>query len=311
MKIQQFIFIILYIILAIPGQGIAQEMQESAEISLEAYSDAFQEHFFGALKEKAVENYEKAINLLLECKKLEPENAVVDYELGKNHFALRQYPQAETYFKKATTKAPENIWYSEALFNTYKTQQNITEVVKIGKQLAQKHHKYKERMVLFYAQHKKYKEALQLLDELDQTLGSSTQRKYQRIRYQALMNVKSHNQTANAEERETSKDNPLTAINNKIATYQNASDYKGLLKFIDEVLEMYPSQATLYYVKGKTLNSLKKYAEAIVSLKMALDFIVEDTALENNIYKALVLAHQATGNTKKAQEYSRKIKSKA
>lgn len=311
MKIQQYIFIISYIVFAIPGQGIAQEMQESAEISLEVYSDAFQEHFFGALKEKAVENYEKAINLLLECKKLEPENAIIDYELGKNYFALKQYPQAERYFKKATARAPENVWYSEALFNTYKTQQNVVEAIKIGKQLAQKHHKYKERMAVFYAQHKKYKEALQILDELDQTLGSSTQRKYQRIRYQALMNVKNHNRTANTEEKESPENNPLTAINNKIATYQNASDYKGLLKFIDEVLEMYPSQATFYYVKGKTLNHLKKYAQAVTSLEMALDFIVDDTALENNIYKALVLAHQATGNTKKAQEYGGKIKSKA
>lgn len=45
-----------------PYQACAQE-EESAEISLELYSDEFQEYFFEALKQKGIENYDKAINL--------------------------------------------------------------------------------------------------------------------------------------------------------------------------------------------------------------------------------------------------------
>lgn len=308
MNVKQHLIILLCGMLVFSGQSVAQE-EESAEISLEAYSDAFQEHFFGALKEKAVENYEKAINLLLECKKLEPGHAVIDYELGKNHFALNQYPQAENYFKSAVAKAPDNLWYSESLFNTYKAQHNTAEAIKIGKQLAQKHHKYKAFMARFYAEHKDYEEAIRLLDELDEALGASTQRKNQRIRYQTLMNVKENNQTATEEN--IQKNNPLNAINNTIEAYQKAADYNGLLVFIDEVLETYPSQSKFYYIKGNALNHLKKYTEAVTVLETALDFIVDDIVLENNIYKEFVLAYQAMGNTKKAEEYGRKLKNKA
>lgn len=62
-----------------PYQACAQE-EESAEISLELYSDEFQEYFFEALKQKGIENYDKAINLLIKCKKLQPLETAVDYD---------------------------------------------------------------------------------------------------------------------------------------------------------------------------------------------------------------------------------------
>ena len=50
----------------------AQEEQESAEVYLEEYTDEFQENFFEALKQKGIQNYDRAVDLFLKCKQLEP-----------------------------------------------------------------------------------------------------------------------------------------------------------------------------------------------------------------------------------------------
>ncbi len=305
MKIKLHIIIILFGMFIFPGTHLAQE-KESAEISLEAYSDAFQEHFFGALKEKAVENYEKAINLLLECKNIQPENVVVDYELGKNHLALGKYYEAERYIKNALAKEPGNIWYKEALFNVYSASNNTAKAIATGKQLAREHSKYKERLIQLYARTRNYKEAIVLLDELDAAQGISSRRKRQRTRYQSMLTVTGTKSTP--VENQTS--NPLTAIDSKINNYQKVLDYKGLLTYVDEVLETYPAQSKFYYIKGKALNQLKKHTEATTVLETALDFLVDDSVLKSNIYKELVLAYQAKGNTKKVQEYSKKLKNR-
>ena len=58
----------VFTLFALPIQGKAQQrdmnIEDSSEVFLEEYSDTFQENFFEALKQKGIENYDKAINLL-------------------------------------------------------------------------------------------------------------------------------------------------------------------------------------------------------------------------------------------------------
>jgi len=298
--------IILFGLLLLPARYSAQD-QESAEISLEAHSDAFQEHFFGALKEKAVENYEKAINLLLECKKLQPGNEVIDHELSKNHLALRHYDEAKRYVETALAKDPANLWYKETLFHIYDAQNNSAEALSLGKQLAPHHPAFKENLIALYEKTGNYKEALHLLETLKATRGLTNAQREQHARYQDLINGKQNKEVA-ARPDSPQATGPFTAIQNKIDSYQASGDYGALLSYIEETLETYPAQSTFYYVKGKTLNHLKKHNEAITVLETALDFWVEDTTLRNNIYKELMLAYQASGNTEKAAEYGKKLK---
>ena len=96
--------------------SIAQE-EESAELYLEDYKDEFQEVFFEALKQKGIENYDKAINLFLDCKRLEPENTVVDYELAKVYLLENNYVSALEYSLESVVSEPENYWYLNMLID--------------------------------------------------------------------------------------------------------------------------------------------------------------------------------------------------
>ena len=82
--------------------------------------DVFENHFYEALKHKATENYDLAINELNKCLSKSPENETVFYELGKNYFYSKNYTEAKTYFEKAVEKSPINRWFLDALFETEK-----------------------------------------------------------------------------------------------------------------------------------------------------------------------------------------------
>ena len=98
------------------------DIDESAEVFLEDYSDAFQENFFEALKQKGIENYDKAINLLLECKLIDATNSVVDHELAKVYLVDKQYAMAQDYAISALLSEPENLWYLNTLVSTIQMQ---------------------------------------------------------------------------------------------------------------------------------------------------------------------------------------------
>ena len=75
------------------GMVRAQE-EESSELFTESYTDQFQEAFFEALKQKGIENYDRAEELMLEAKKYDPNNLVVDYELARILILAQDYNRA-------------------------------------------------------------------------------------------------------------------------------------------------------------------------------------------------------------------------
>lgn len=158
-----------------PYQACAQE-EESAEISLELYSDEFQEYFFEALKQKGIENYDKAINLLIKCKKLQPLETAVDYELGINYFALKKFDEAAVYLFKAVEYNPDNYWYLDQLFKTYETIEGTSKAMEMVENLAKKSDIHKEQLLNLYLNRGFAKEALLLLNTLGDMNGKSSKR---------------------------------------------------------------------------------------------------------------------------------------
>ena len=75
----------------------------------------FRKFFLKPLKQKGIENYDKAANLLLKCKQLDESNRVVDHELAKVYLKSRQYPLAEEYALTALNDEPGNLWYADTL----------------------------------------------------------------------------------------------------------------------------------------------------------------------------------------------------
>ena len=116
---------------------------------IEEYSEEFQESFFEALKQKGIENYDKAINSLLECKRIDTNNTAIDHELAKVYFAIKEYVLAQEYAIATVNSNPENIWYLHTLLKILQWQGNT--IITLQHTIPYKNIKLRENLELIKA----------------------------------------------------------------------------------------------------------------------------------------------------------------
>lgn len=162
--------------------------------------DQFQESYFESLKHKGMENYDKAILSLEKCLKLQPENAIVYHELGKNYFFEKDYINAEKSFLKATQLDTKNKWYLIDLYEVYYQTKNYNQGLQIVLKIIPFDKNYKEDLVSLYMYTQQYEKALVLINELDENVGKTELRDRYRLEIssQAKTNLTDKNELEKA-----------------------------------------------------------------------------------------------------------------
>ncbi len=289
------------------GLGMAQDqeinIEDSAEVFLEEYSDAFQENFFEALKQKGIENYDKAINLLLECKLIDSTSHVVDYELAKVYLLDEQYIAAQEYAIAALLSVPTNLWYLNTLVTCIQMQGSSLDQTNLN--IPFENNKLKENLALIYFKQKNYQKALTVLTDIKKsafTKDLSTKIK-DSISKLEVKKSKEEVPAPNA-----IKANPLEELKAQMAELMVQNKIPELVARSEEAIENYPSQPYFYYINGYALNKSTRHKEAVGILEAALDYMLDDVPLLNKIYQELVDAHTALNNSSEANTYLRMIK---
>lgn len=281
----------------------AQEEQESAEVYLEEYTDEFQENFFEALKQKGIQNYDRAVDLFLKCKQLEPNNSVVDYELAKAYMLDKKYVQAQDYAVAALLSEPTDYWYLDNLLTILDKQGSPIESIK--PRIPYQNKKLQQNMAVSLFKMKKYREASKVLDDLESSqLKSDLKEKIG----DSLQKEKQPDAAPIAESREN-PDDPLAQQRAQMEQLIEASDFKKLLKDSQEALDTYPLQPYFYYAYGIALNNTGNPNKGVEVLESGLDYLLDDDSLKNKIYRQLSEGYSKIGNTQKANEYLNKINS--
>ena len=175
-------------LLVFMSQTILVWSQEPDDIALE--NDEFQIYFYESLKQKGIENYDKAITALNRCEKLQPSNAVVFFELGKNYFLQKEYVNAYSNFEKATQLDPSNRWYWAGLYDVSYAKQDYENAIIYLQKLITFKKEYKEELVTLYMYSQKFDEALKLIDELTGTVGKSVTREQYRAQIMSMTQYK-------------------------------------------------------------------------------------------------------------------------
>jgi tetratricopeptide (TPR) repeat protein len=161
---------------SLTGPLAVYAQQEPEDIAL-ATSD-FENNFFEALKQKGIENYDKAIQSLQKCLTKEPDNPVIYSELGKNFLVLRNMPEAENAFLKATQLDPKNRWYWQGLYDVYYDTKDFNKSIPVVLKLMEwRKEYYQEDLVSLYMYTQQYDKALVLIEEMEETVGVSEKRK--------------------------------------------------------------------------------------------------------------------------------------
>ncbi len=94
---KRVLVILFFVLLSNSTMVMAQTEPEDIAMATDEYQDSFYE----SLKQKGIENYDKAIISLEKCIKLKPNDAVAYFELGKNYLKLKEYQNAQNAFEKA------------------------------------------------------------------------------------------------------------------------------------------------------------------------------------------------------------------
>ena len=173
MKIKHiFLGLLFFGILCIPKGMSAQD--KLATDDLGNVSDNFQVHFFEALKQKGIENYELALNALEKAEVAAGDNqvnkAVVYFEKGKNLAFLKRFEDAEKNYSLVLEWSPNRLDVLEALYDMYYDTKNYKAAIPLVKKLILQDTDYKEDLANLYHRTKQYDKALILLDELDKEI---------------------------------------------------------------------------------------------------------------------------------------------
>lgn len=299
-------------ILLLPWMSYAQEtvpeidIEESAEVFLEEYSDEFEEAFFEALKQKGIENYDRAINLLLECKRLDGENIVVDHELAKAYFANKNYHLARDYGVAALMAEPENLWYLNTLVAILEKQGSAFEDLDMS--VLSDNLKLQENLALLYYKKEQFEAALTILKKLKKTtfldhLASKINDSIKK-RDENRQKVSFSTTVTNGSQGTST----VVGYKGRIQGLIRTNNYMILKQVAAEALENFPSQPYFYFAQGYAFNKIGKYRDAIEVLEASLDYLVGDIALSNRIYTALAEAYNGINNSVKANMYLRKVK---
>ncbi|HLF52451.1 tetratricopeptide repeat protein [Flavobacterium sp.] len=161
--------LIFYGIFSIPTSLMAQT--EPEDIAME--NDQFQDSFYESLLQKGIENHDKAIIALEKCLKLQPTNATVYSELGRNYLAQKDYKNAYESFEKATKIDPKNKWFWVGMYDVCYETRDFTQAIVIVNKLVEFKKEYKEELVSLYMNTQQFDQALDLINELNDHVGKS------------------------------------------------------------------------------------------------------------------------------------------
>ena len=270
---QKAVYIVLMVfgMVFFPSNTYAQvDFNKVPDDDLGNVEDEYQEFFFEALKQKGIENYQRAIDALQKCLNLDSSKPVIYFELGKNYKALENYESAEANLQKALSMQPDNEWILDELYDVYAKEGDLENALITVKKLVEFHPDYKQDLASIYIQKGNYNEALRLLDELDKDLGTNEVRD--------AMRNDIYDRTGNAEDRiENLEQRVANNPNNEqnylrlVYRYSQSGQSDKAFKTAEDWLKQKPNSKLVHLALYKFYLDGGEPEKAIASMKLVLN----------------------------------------
>ena len=248
----------------------------------------FQEAFYDALTQKGIENYDKAIVLLEKCLTIEPNNAIVFSELGRNYLAQRDYPAAFDSFEKATKIDPKNRWFWVGMYDVCYETRNFNQAIEIVTKLIEFRNEYKEDLVSLYMNTQQLDKALDLINELNDSKGKLELRenyknqilrdpKYQAVERSFLL--------------EQIKKNPKVESNYValISLYYQSNQEEKVFEIVKKLELEIPTSDWAHVTLFKYYIKQNSDIEAVKSMKIVLSSAKIDSKIKHRILNEFLI----------------------
>lgn len=297
----------LIVFLSSSSLSFSQDSIPIAANKIEEKLIDFQGFFFKALAEKAVENYELAIQNLERCNALKPNNVAVLFEFSKNYYYLGKPLEASLYAKQALAIEPNNKWILMHLVSVYTSENNFASAIAIQEKLAAISPKNNELLVLLYFQNNEPEKVKALLLKLDKAnLLTPDLKELKKEIFKPIIKKRSDHTETLSELIQTFKSDKSFATLSKIVSLTAKTDNSLLLKYTDIGIDLFPTQAIFYLEHARALNKEKQFEKAIKYLQNGIDFVIENKLLAANFYEEFVKSYIGLGNKETAKKYKEK-----
>ena len=157
------IVLFAFLLFSFGNHLFAQENPDSIAL----VEDQLENNFYEAVKQRGIENYDKAIVSIQKCIEKEPKNAAFQYELGKNYLSLKNYVDAESAFKKAVELDNKQRWYWNGLYDVYYQTKDYQKSIPIVEKLIEFDPNMKEDLVSLFMNTNQHGKALDLLKDME------------------------------------------------------------------------------------------------------------------------------------------------
>jgi tetratricopeptide (TPR) repeat protein len=234
---------------------------------------------------------------------LDPNNSVLDHELAKAYLASKQLVLAQQYAIAALVDRPDNFWVLNTLVTIVQRQGSPLDVVR--DKIPFNNSMLQENLAMIYFRQENYENALKLLNGMKNNAFSRELTSKINNSIRSMERLENQRDTVIVK---VEKENPMDNYVSIISGYLEKGDFKNAEAISVEAMENFPAQPYFYYANGLSLNRGKKHKEAIAVLELGLDYLLDDVDLANEMYKELVDANNALGNSSKANMYLSKIK---
>jgi tetratricopeptide (TPR) repeat protein len=268
----------------ISANVLAQTQPE--DIALE--KDDFKESYYESLIQKGIENYDKAIVSLEKCLKIQPENAVIYHELGKNYFFQKDYQNAEQAYAKAAQLDTKNKWYLIDLYEVYYETKNYNQALDIAQKIIPLDKKYREDLVSLYMYTQQFDKALILINELNENVGNTELRDRYKLQITAQTKTNSSDKTTLEKAIEQSPNNEENYLS-LIYMYSDDNQEEKALQVARKLEKNIPNSTWAqvflykYHINSNDGNSAAK------SLEMVLNSSKIDKKVKYRMYNEFLI----------------------
>ena len=162
--------------------GSFSHAQENPE-DIALVDNQTEDNFYEALKQRGIENYDKAIVAIQKCLEKEPKNPAFLYELGKNQLDLKNYVDAEISFKSAIEIDSKQRWYWNGLYDIYYQTKDFQKSIPVVQKLVEFDPNMREDLVSLYMNTNQKDKALALLKEMEASSHLTSTMEFYKLNY--------------------------------------------------------------------------------------------------------------------------------
>lgn len=236
--------------------------------------------YVDACLERKKGNLQEALKLFEECRKIDPNDPAIRYELGTLYKLLGFNEQALLNAKFCAEAVPKNEWYQLLLIDCYNTTRQYPQAVKVREALVKnfpEKNDFKEDLAIEYAVMGLYDKSYKVYDELEKTYGLNEQLTLNKVK---LLKSQKKTKEAEAELKKLSDSNPSeTRYYGYLAEfYLEANEIEKAKGMFDKILGVDPDNAEVQVALHNYYSSKGNEKEAFEHLKKA--FVNPDLDLE-------------------------------